>query len=150
MFSSTSCRNISSTDIESEEALEAARECLSSFSLQVLLALKFHKSPEEIQRELWNTMALYLFMTRTPDTNYEEQEDEIRRPFTSYHLTDSLSGVEGGSIYSETSQYRSTTEGQSDEDRANAASHLFNVLKSLQFRKFPSERVVAKVRKISD
>ncbi|GJQ15871.1 hypothetical protein GpartN1_g7662.t1 [Galdieria partita] len=147
MFTSTTSRNISSTDVESEEALEAAKECLNSFSLQVLLALKFHKSPEEIQRELWNTMALYHSITRTPSSTLYEDDEETMSAI-GYHLTDSLSGVEVASIYSDRSQNRS--EGLSDEERANAASHLFHVLRSLQFRKFPSERVVAKVRKISD
>lgn len=145
MFSSSTGQpqTLPHRDIESEEALEAAKECLNSYSLQVLLACKFHKTPEEIERELWNTVTLY---SVTQTDSPEEATGAMTQQGPQWK--ENVSHLESASIYSEGNHSRN--ERVPDEDRANAASHLFHVLKSLQFRKFPSERVVAKVRKISD
>ncbi|KAK4529017.1 hypothetical protein GAYE_SCF72G6967 [Galdieria yellowstonensis] len=149
MFSSTRCQHISSIDVESEEALQVAKECFRSFSHQVLLGLKFRKSPEEIQRQLWNTIALYS-VTQSESEEETAVVASTSSPSGGPLVTDSLSRQAEESAAAPSYYPRSNTQRVSDEERANAASHLFHVLKSLQFRKFPSERIVAKVRKLAD
>eukprot|EP00871_Galdieria_phlegrea_P002185 jgi/Galph1/2968/GphlegSOOS_G1597.1 len=146
MFTSTSSKPLSATDIEREEALATAKECLASFSHQALLGLKFSKTPEEIERDLMNVVTQHTvkYEESQEDEGYYSGEENSYR----YSRLDTWSDREDDGSSSRTRINRGDVDGVSEEHRVTAASHLYSMLRILHSRKFPRERIVVKVNHI--